>query len=285
MNILTVIFALNVTVLCPIVTNFLINTYHVNFLGHVQVAAQYGLLGCFAAYLLLKTEGRTKKRCILLVALSLIQTLWAGTAAGLLMLMVLCGGMYLRSKPSLRKYVLMDSKLYFYAYVALNALMLLFSFTGLDMALGINITLSGRTIVWREAFKLIVKHPLMGYGAYGAQIVTPWTTGMNYAHNEFVQRLLDGGILLCVAYIVMLYFFVQEAGKIQNRRVRSIANICLAAMLFVMLFESVTDYYFVIFFFVLLAYTQDILAGKEQLLAEKERKKRKNSQTWDGDGK
>ncbi len=262
-NILTVIFALNVTVLCPVVVDWLIHEYHVNFLGHVQVAAQYGLLGCFAAYLLWKMEGKLRRRCILLVALSLIQTLWAGTSAGLLMLMILAAGMFLRSRPRLRGLVLMNPQVYYLGYVAINLLMLLFAFSGLDSALGVNISFSGRTEVWREAFKLIVKHPFLGYGAYGVQIITSWSNGMNYAHNEFVQRLLDGGIVLCVAYVVMLYFFVREAQGIPNKKVRSFANICLTGMLFVMLFESVTDYYFVAFFFALLAYTPEIVTYRK----------------------
>ncbi len=258
-NILTVIFALNTTVCCPIVMDRIIGITHVNFLGHVQVAAQYGLLGCFAAYQLWLMDGRLKRRSVLLVVLSVVQTLWAGTSAGLLMLLLLACGMMLRNFRQTRFLTRLDPRFYYGGYVLLNTLMLMFAFSGLDSALGINISFNGRTEVWRQAFKLIVEHPFLGYGAYGAQIVTTWTKGMNYAHNEFVQRLLDGGIVLCVAYVLMLYAFVREGKYVKSWRVRSIANICLTGMLFVMLFESVTDYYFVIFFFALLAYTPEIV--------------------------
>lgn len=263
-NIITVLFALSVTVLCPFVTNYLINVYHVNFLGHVQVAAQYCLVACLAAYLLAKIDPRMKQRCIVLVCLGLVQTLWAGTAAGLLAILVLVGGMLLRGHPRLRKLTLLNPMFFYGCYVLINACVFLFSFTGLDMALGINLSISGRTEIWRESFKLIAQHPFLGYGAYGAEIVTSFNTGMNYAHNEFVQRLLDGGIVLCVAYIVMLAIFVQSFQRLRNKRVMSILNICLVGMLLVMLFESVTDYYFVAFFFVLLAYTPEILAYRKE---------------------
>ena len=75
-NVLTVIFGLNITVFCPIITNRLIGVYHVNFLGHVQVVAQYSLVGCLAAYLLAKMDSRRKRRCILLVVLCLLQIVW-----------------------------------------------------------------------------------------------------------------------------------------------------------------------------------------------------------------
>ncbi len=258
-NVLTVIFGLNVTILCPIITDRLIGVYHVNFLGHVQVVAQYSLVGCLAAYLLAKMDGRRKRRCILLVALCLLQTLWAKTAAGLLVIAILAGGVILRSLPRFRPLTVCNPQIFFGGYVAINALMLLFSFTGLDRMFESLFSFSGRTLIWRETFKLIIQHPILGYGAYGAKIVVPWSPGMNYAHNEFIQRLLDGGIVLCVAYIVMLYTFVQAVQKVKNKRVLSVINICLLGFLVVMLFESVTDYFFIIVFLCIMAYTPEIL--------------------------
>lgn len=258
-NILTVIFALNVTIFCPIITDRLIAIYHVNFLGHVQVVAQYSLVGCLAAYLLAKMDSRRKRRCILLVALCLLQTVWAKTAAGMLVLAVLIGGVILRQLPRFRPLTLCNTQFLYGGYVAINALMFLFSFTGLDKMFESLFTFSGRTVVWRETFKLIIQHPILGYGAYGAKIVVPWSPGMNYAHNEFIQRLLDGGIVLCVAFLVMIYTFVQAAQKVKNKKVLSIINICFLAFLVVMLFESVTDYFFIVIFLCLMAYTPEIL--------------------------
>ena len=257
-NILTVIFLLNTTVLNPIITNRLINIYHYNFLGHVQVGAQYALIGCLVGYLLFKMAPRLKRRCLLLVGLSLVQIVLCKTAAGLLVLCILAGGMVLRAIPRLRGLVTLNPVFYYLCYVVINALMLLFSFTGLDYLFESLFSFSGRTVVWRECIKLILDHPLLGYGAYGATIVVPWSHGMNYAHNEFVQRLLDGGIVLCVSYLVKMYFFVQEVQKVKNKKILSILNICMTAMLVVMLFESVTDYFFVIVFFTVLAYAPEI---------------------------
>lgn len=258
-NVLTVIFALNVTIFCPIITDRLIAIYHVNFLGHVQVVAQYSLVGCLAAYLLAKMDGRRKRRCILLVALCLLQTVWAKTAAGMLVLVVLVGGVILRQMPRLRPLTVCNTQFLFGGYVAINALMFLFSFTGLDKMFESLFSFSGRTVVWRETFKLVIQHPILGYGAYGAKIVVPWSPGMNYAHNEFIQRLLDGGIVLCVAFIVMVYTFVQAAQHVKNKKVLSIINICFLAFLVVMLFESVTDYFFIVIFLCMMAYTPEIL--------------------------
>lgn len=261
-NILTVLFALNVTVLCPIVTDRLINIYHVGFLGHVQVVAQYSLLGALAAYLLYKMDSRTKYRVIALAALCLVQTVWSKTAAGMLVLGVVALGFLLRSLPKLRKLTLQAPTLYYFGYVAINALMLLFSFTGLDRMFESLFSFSGRTMIWREVFKLLLQHPILGYGAYGVKIVVPWSTGMNYAHSEFMQRLLDGGIVLCVVYILMVYTFVLSMHRVKNKRVLSVLNIALVGMLVVMLFESVTDYFFVSVFFTLLAYSPEILSHR-----------------------
>ena len=263
-NILTVEFILGVTVFCPPIIGRLIGVYHVNFLGHVHVAAQYGLVGALTAYLLYRLDGRLRVRCLVLAGLSLVQTLWSGTAAGKLALLVVIAGAAAWYLPKLRLAVLLHPQVYYIGYVILNVLMLLFSFTGLDRALGINITFSGRTTVWREAFKLILEHPFLGYGAYGAQIVVPWSHGMNYAHNEFVQRLLDGGIVLCAAYILMLFFMVRAAGGVRGQKNRAVVNTLMMSMLLVMLFESVTDYYYCAFFFMLLAGSPEILDRKKR---------------------
>ncbi|HEX3233689.1 MAG TPA: O-antigen ligase family protein [Gemmatimonadales bacterium] len=55
---------------------------------------------------------------------------------------------------------------------------------------------SGRTDVWRAAWPLLVKHPVLGVGFQGSRAAllaaVPWAS---YAHNALLQTLLDLGVL------------------------------------------------------------------------------------------
>ena len=95
--------------------------------------------------------------------------------------------------------------------------------------------------------------PLSGYGAYGVLIKTFWhdwenSNGMNYAHNEVLQLLLDGGIILLVAYIAMCIVLLRNRQQGVTKNVAYWFNAFLIAFLAVGICESLTEYnYFYIF--------------------------------------
>lgn len=81
---------------------------------------------------------------------------------------------------------------------------------------------------------------------------------MNYAHNEMLQRLLDGGIILTVLFILLLYAYTKNIRKAHNKQMIYWASAMLLIILVIMLFESVTEYYYYFILLSLMAYLPEI---------------------------
>lgn len=114
---------------------------------------------------------------------------------------------------------------------------------------------NGRTFIWSQALALMKNHWLIGYGAYGVLIKVFFSpTGMNYAHNEILQRLLDGGIVLSVLFIIMISSHAKNIRKVRNENLYYWGHFAFALMLVLMLFESVTEYYYFFMLLTILSY-------------------------------
>ena len=264
-NLLIVSFVLNVSAFCVPVTAKMINMYHVNFLGHVHVSAQVGLLALFAGCLLYLRDRKQKERVIVLAVLSVATMLWSDTAASMLALAVVAASFVLWFFKATRPLLLFDSRRYLWASIALSVALMLYALVGLDTKLGINaLAISGRTFVWRDGMAKFLAQPFLGYGAYGTMIVTFWSPGMNYAHNELLQRLLDGGIVLAVAFYATLTVCLKPMGKIKNKALVALTNAFLISALLVMQFESVTEYYYMYLLFVLVSCMPEIQRAKRK---------------------
>ena len=90
----------------------------------------------------------------------------------------------------------------------------------------------------------IKAHPIFGYGIDGILLHTFWTEwsggGFNYAHNQILQNLLDGGVMLTISFWIMIFAFIKPAKKIPEVKYRVFVNSSIIALLFVMIFDSTT---------------------------------------------
>ena len=85
---------------------------------------------------------------------------------------------------------------------------------------------------------------------------------MSYAHNQVIQSLLDGGVVLLVAMVWLLCSVAYCVNGIKDKSLRCIAASAFCALLFVMLFDSFTLYCYA---FILLAFV-----SREGLLSRRE---------------
>ncbi|HTG43662.1 MAG TPA: O-antigen ligase family protein [Verrucomicrobiae bacterium] len=76
-------------------------------------------------------------------------------------------------------------------------------FAGLVQALGRDTTFTGRTEIWEELIPIAMNSPILGCG-YGGFWVKPVETGVNEAHNGYIDVLLEQGIV----GLLLLFHFV-----------------------------------------------------------------------------
>ncbi len=271
-DILIVSFVLGLTVFSEFFMGqyFSVDTL-ILFWGHVQVTSQVGLLGIWIGYMQTSMGSHMRKKGILLIVLSVLVMLTGRTSASIISLILLGLGtmvIYLFKKPAILR---APSGVYILGYVLMNIALLFFliRFKSTSIYTAFAFLNSGRTFVWESALELIKTHLWTGYGAYGVKIQTFWTSwsggGMNYAHNELLQRVLDGGILLAVVYLMMLFSYGSRISRMTNVRTKCVTNLCFVVVLFVMLFESVTEYYYVFILFELFNNCANLKFGEKNM--------------------
>lgn len=249
-NIIMVNFLLNITIFSPMLWSqyFSADDSHIIFLGHVQLCAQIGILGVFLAYLENFAGKKIKSGCLLV--LSLLTMIMSKTFASYMTIAVLFFAFIIRKR--IRNLVLNP-----------NILMGGFLFTNIGLFVVVQKCVSGklnymltaltsgRTYVWRAVLDLMKGHWICGYGAYGALIKVFWSAwasnsvGMNYAHNELLQRVLDGGIILLVLFIIMFYNYIKSIKRGDNEKINYWCYVFVIAIMILMIFETVTEYFYI----------------------------------------
>lgn len=251
-NVLIVLFTLNITLFNPLLwtSYFGAMELHIVFLGHVQVVSQIGLLGVIASYILKRLDIKMRLKSNILFGLAIINMICSMTAASLLSLGILFVGIVYIYLSKNKTILLLDSRKYFWIYVVSNILMfILFVFQGRHISI-LGVTMNGRTLIWESAIKKWQEQKLFGYGVHGVLLQTFWSSwvgeglGMNYAHNQIMQGLLDGGIILVIAFSLMIIAYIKRIKRVQDIKFRAMLNLWLIIMFFIMSFESSMEYFY-----------------------------------------
>lgn len=100
-----------------------------------------------------------------------------------------------------------------------------------------SLTLTGRTLMWDQAFELIQKSPLIGYGIAERGHIF-FNNKFQYGHNVVIELLLTSGIIGLIAFIVLCVVVGRKLYKSQEHRWSSLATWCVFSIFFVMLIES-----------------------------------------------
>lgn len=213
--------------------------YHMIFLGHIQVVSQYGVLSILTAILYWLLYHDKKKKLIYFLVITLYTMLTTDTeaavftAAGFLIALIIY-------KWKCFRLLMFRSEVYVFFMVAMSVIVVYFSTVNAGLISYIDI--NGRNFVWQSALVKIKLHPILGYGIDGVLLSTFWSKGFNYAHNQLVQNLLDGGLVLAFAFWTMILGFAKNINKIKIVRYKVLCNASLMALLFIMLFDSTTLY-------------------------------------------
>ena len=271
-DILVCIFGLN----CFIFNSFFWPNYfgaekHLLFLGHVQIASQLGILGVLISYILLKLEFKKKSRILLF--LSIITMIISKTSASFVTLFVLLIFYVLSKSNSIVSHYKVNWKMIVLGFAVLNVLfwVLVSIHISDEFGAALSVITNGRSFVWREVINLMQGHWMVGYGAYGVLIRVFWhewsstPEGMNYAHSEMLQRLLDGGIVLLVLFILFVHEYLKNIKDIHNKRSYYWISAIVVVLLTIMIFESVTEYYYFFIIISIIAYIPEIERKREKI--------------------
>lgn len=87
----------------------------------------------------------------------------------------------------------------------------------LEEQMGKGITLNSRTIIWKDAIKLIKNKLLFGYGTFTDEMIRAYVLfGASHAHNFLLEILLRTGIIGTIAYIVFLIKMCTQKSDANN---------------------------------------------------------------------
>lgn len=247
-NILLINFTLSITIFNPISFR---NTYYVAeqvcFLGHIQVCTEMALLAMTIAYFQVILS--KVKKAKLLYVLSFVVMIVSGTEAGIIVIIFLLL-MYIVSFSRIKKNVAeLSQRLLLWIGTCVQGLLVL-------AVVYFQVDFGARYFVFADALIKLKGHLIAGYGVYGVLIHVFWhdwenVAGMNYAHNEVLQILLDGGVILIIFYLLMCSKLLRGKNALNDYNNMYWFNIILIAFLMVGACESVTDYNYFYFFLIL----------------------------------
>ena len=87
---------------------------------------------------------------------------------------------------------------------------------------------------------------------------------MNYMHNQILQVLNDGGVILFIPYIFMIVSGIKNLNRLEKGQLQFWSMICMVITLFVMTFESAMEYFYVFLVFMAISYLPEIYCGLKQ---------------------
>lgn len=119
--------------------------------------------------------------------------------------------------------------------------------------LGKSLSLSGRTEIWSLATDIVKRKLLFGYGMAEDGGFVYWNYSGPYeywqAHNQWLQLLYDGGLLLVAVFIALLGVMGKKL-KYTDGKISAVLLACIASFMVMMITEiySYTPYLFIIIF-------------------------------------
>ena len=240
---LATVFIMNLSLNIVITRIAFVPNSHIIFLGHVQMVSQYGLAALVVSVLYYMTYKDKKIKMCGLVLLTVFTMLTTDADSAVFSALIIIIG-FIVYKFKLYRVFFFKTEIYMFGMIAMNIAIVYLTAVNRTIIPGLDF--SGRRFVWQDALLNIKAHPIFGYGIDGILLHTFWTEwsggGFNYAHNQILQNLLDGGVMLTISFWIMIFAFIKPAKKIPEVKYRVFVNSSIIALLFVMIFDSTTLY-------------------------------------------
>jgi O-antigen ligase len=132
---------------------------------------------------------------------------------------------------------------------------------------GKDTTLTGRTDLWDQALELVGINTWFGKGnsyalnQYGWLTKQYWNSGTQtledvyfVSHNQFLEIMVNGGLICLIPFIGIFYWLIQSAKRIQNSKYKMIIGAALIAYFIAMITDLITPYEPVYLFIIVASY-------------------------------
>lgn len=239
--------------------------FHIIFLGHVQMVSQYGVAALTVSSLYFMTYKDKKIKMGYLILITLLTMLTTDADSAVFSALIILIG-FVSYKFKLYRVFLFKAEIYMIGMIALNIIVIYLTVVNRKIIPGLDF--SGRRFIWQDALLNIKNQPIFGYGIDGVLLHTFWTEqsggGFNYAHNQILQNLLDGGVTLTFFFWMMILAFIKPARKIPKGKYRIVVNCSIIALLFVMIFDSATLYSYM-YIILALIYSAPVLCKEKSM--------------------
>lgn len=215
------------------------------FLGFKNKHLIYFLPATGITLILCKLETFNFRRRLLLVVI-LISAVYVKSGTGLLclsMLYIIAFAPFIR-----KKYKIFNMRTYLFAIifmffaVPILRLQYLFSYI-IVVILKKDITLTYRTNLWDTALNAISQYPIMGWGeqSYDVKHQLYSSNSIISAHNQILEYLYIGGIVLIVLYLIINIMIVKKTSRYAGFEITQIASALYLALQIALIAEVYTD--------------------------------------------
>ena len=128
-----------------------------------------------------------------------------------------------------------------------------------------DLTFSGRTYIWEMCLGMISRHPIIGYGNFNNGWIIMWHGINRNAHNLFFDILIQGGIVLLLGYLTMVFTVLKTISGNKDKK-SGLLLVLLFCLFVVMLCESFLDNNYIFLAFSLALVCKYNNSGKQKLL-------------------
>lgn len=242
-------------VLMIIFPNGIFPEYGIYFLGIRTRFTEYAIALIYVSilyYLNFSNHTIKDKQLVIIsfiLAMSNILIQWVATGIVTIILIILLYMLLKNQKEIKAFYTIAFIILILITINLVNGNIEVFFSSALDL-LNKDTTLTGRTIIWRQALILASKNWLFGVGYLNDGNIISYSNGLWQAHNTLLQSICESGILGAISFFMLIYIQGMKGIKVYDKKTRALNIATILGFMIMMMTEIL--YYYPIFVFLIL---------------------------------